>query len=366
MLTEASRRASAPVVRYAQCWEDADILLQALDVRAGDTCVSIGSAGENTLSLLARKPRRVVAVDLNPAQIACLELRVSAYRNLSHAELLELNGSAPSRRRLELYHVCRRDLSTESRCFWDARPDAVASGIGSAGRFERYFSIFRERVLPLVHHQSVVDTLLHGGTPSWREDFYTRTWNTWRWRLLFRIFFSRFVMARLGRDPSCFNYVNGSVAEPLFERTRHGLTALNPADNPYLQWICSGRHLTALPFALRADNFGAIRAHLDRLEWRCCTLEQYLETVEPASIDRFNLSDIVEYLSLRQDSRALEQVASTGRPGARIVYWNMLAERHRPQWLAARLRPLADLARQLHRKDRAFFYRDLVIEEVIQ
>jgi len=366
MPADISLRADASALRYAQCWEDADVLLAALDVRAGDNCVSIASAGDNTLALLAQDPRRVVAVDLNPAQIACLELRVSAYRNLSHAELLELNGSAPSRHRLDLYQLCRRDLSTESRCFWDARPDAVAGGIGAAGRFERYFSIFRERVLPLVHPKSVVDALLQGGTPSRREDFYIRTWNTWRWRLLFRIFFSRFVMARLGRDPSTFNYVNGAVAERLFDRTRHGLTAIDPADNPYLQWICSGRHLTALPFALRAENFEPIRARLDRLTWRCCTLEQYLEGVEPGSIDRFNLSDIFEYLSPRQYSRALEQLARAGRPGGRLVYWNMLAERHRPQWLSARLRPLADLARELHRKDRAFFYSDLVIEEVLQ
>src|SRR5205807_4976772 len=77
-------------IRYGQCWEDADILLEALDIRPGDVCLSIASAGDNTLALLGRGPAKVIAIDLSPAQLSCLELRVAAYRILDHQELLEL------------------------------------------------------------------------------------------------------------------------------------------------------------------------------------------------------------------------------------------------------------------------------------
>src|ERR1700730_15689598 len=107
MSTEVASRADFSAIRYAQCWEDADVLLDALDVGPGRVCLSIASAGDNTLSLLARGPARVIALDLNPSQLACLELRVAAYRTLTHAELLELIGSVPSRRRPELYGRCR-------------------------------------------------------------------------------------------------------------------------------------------------------------------------------------------------------------------------------------------------------------------
>ena len=40
------------VLRYAQCWEDADVLLAALEIQPGDRCLSIASAGDNTLSML--------------------------------------------------------------------------------------------------------------------------------------------------------------------------------------------------------------------------------------------------------------------------------------------------------------------------
>src|SRR5262245_4130463 len=175
--SEAATRADFSQIRYAQCWEDADILLEALDVAPGDVCLSIASAGDNTLSLLARRPARVVAVDLNPAQLACLELRVAAYRELDHAGLLELIGYRPSQRRAQLYARCRPRLGRSARAFWDAHGEAINAGIGAAGKFERYFATFRKRVLPLVHSRRRVERLLEGRSRDEREDFYDREWD---------------------------------------------------------------------------------------------------------------------------------------------------------------------------------------------
>src|SRR5262249_38244149 len=110
MGSEVAGRADFSRLRYAQCWEDADVLPTGLDVRPGDVCLSIASAGDNTLALLTRGPARVIALDLSPAQLACLELRVAAYRQLTHGELLELIGSVPGRRRNALYQQLRGDL----------------------------------------------------------------------------------------------------------------------------------------------------------------------------------------------------------------------------------------------------------------
>jgi S-adenosylmethionine-diacylglycerol 3-amino-3-carboxypropyl transferase len=172
-------------------------------------------------------------------------------------------------------------------------------------------------------------------------------------------------MGRLGRDPEFFAYVEGSVANRLLQRTRYALTELNPAENPYLQWILTGTHQTALPYALRPENFDAIRANLDRLEWRRQSLEEYLATAEAHSIDRFNLSDVFEYVSREQYARLLARLADVGRPGGRLLYWNMLAPRGYLDALAHRLWPLEALAERLHRQDKAFFYSALIIEEIV-
>jgi S-adenosylmethionine-diacylglycerol 3-amino-3-carboxypropyl transferase len=364
MPSEAAARADFSGIRYGQVWEDADVLLEALDVQPGDVCLSIASAGDNALALLTRHPARVIALDLSPAQLACLTLRVAAYKTLEHHELLELIGSRPSARRLELYRRCAGSLPHDARRFWEQHTDRIAEGIGGAGKFERYFALFRNRVLPLVHRRSTVDMLLQSRPIEARRDFYAQRWDTWRWRLLFRVFFSRIVMGRLGRDPKFFKYVETDVAAAILDRTKHALTELDPSRNPYVHWILTGTHGETLPCALRREHFDVIRTNIDRLEWHAVSVEEFLERAGSRSIDRFNLSDVFEYVSPAAYHRMLEAIARTGRPGARAVYWNLLVSRRRPDTMAGRLEALERDAVRLHHADRAFFYSALRIEQV--
>jgi S-adenosylmethionine-diacylglycerol 3-amino-3-carboxypropyl transferase len=255
-------------------------------------------------------------------------------------------------------------LDQEARRFWDSRTELVAAGIGSAGKFERYFALFRTRVLPLVHGRGTVEALLEPRSLEERRAFYEQRWNTWRWRLLFRLFFSRFVMGRLGRDPEFFAYVEGDVGNSILVRTRHALTELDPSCNPYVHWILTGTHGRELPCALRPENFDAIRSNLDRLEWHLASVEDFLHRADARTIDRYNLSDLFEYVSPAAYHEMLEEIVRCSRPGARVVYWNMLVPRRRPEPMADRLVPLDDEAARLHLADRAFFYSALRIERV--
>lgn len=364
MSSEVAGKASFSGIRYAQCWEDADVLVEGLAIQPGDVCLSIASAGDNSLALLTRDPARVIALDLSAAQLACLALRVAAYRTLEHHELLELIGSRPSTQRPVLYQRCRPALEETAQRFWDAHPKLIRMGIGEAGKFERYFRLFRTVVMPLIHSRRTVDALLQPRSPEEREQFYNKRWDTWRWRMLFRIFFSRKVMGRMGRDPSFFAYVEGTVGDRILSRTRHALAELDPSANPYLHWILCGTHGDALPLALRPEHFATIRERIDRIEWRQSAIEDFLDEAGDRAIDRFNLSDIFEYMSEANTERLLARLVRAGRPGGRLAYWNMLAPRSRPDSLAAVLEPREEAAAQLHLQDKAFFYSRFVIEEL--
>ncbi len=364
--SEAAAHADfASHIRYAQCWEDADVLLDGLAVQPGDVCISIASAGENSLSLLTQRPSRVVAVDLNPAQLAALEVRVAAFRSLQHGEVLELIGSRPSTRRALLYARCRSGLSSEARRFWDAHSTEVAMGIGSAGRFERYFATFRRWVLPLVHRRRTVLQLLTARSADARVEFYDRVWDSAAWRALFRVFFSERLLGWLGRDPSFFRYVEGSVADHLLGRVRHALATLDPSRNPYVEWILTGTHGELLPHALRAEHFDTIREHLDKLEWHQLPLEALAGRGIIDRFDRANLSDIFEYMSEQNATTLLSNLADVARPGARLAYWNMMVPRRGSALLPSRLHELTELSRRLFLADKAFFYRDFLVDEVI-
>ncbi len=195
-MTEVSiqDRASFEIIRYANCWEDADVLCAALAPAPGKRLLSIASGGDNTLALLA-EGADVVAADLSPAQLAVVELKVAAIRHLDRGGTLEFLGFRDSPvPRTEVFGRLAGSLSAGAKRYWRERPEILEAGVIHAGKFESYFRILRRRILPLVHGRKTVHAVLEKRTPTERERFYRDRWDTWRWRLLFRLFFSRWVM----------------------------------------------------------------------------------------------------------------------------------------------------------------------------
>jgi S-adenosylmethionine:diacylglycerol 3-amino-3-carboxypropyl transferase len=360
--TAIGARAAFDFIRYASVWEDADVLCEALaPVARGGRLCSVASAGDNVLALLTLDPAEVVAVDLSRAQLACVELRLAAFRRLAHEEVVAFLGVSASATRPRTYAGLRADLSPGARAFWDAHPAEIACGAIHAGKFERYFGLFRRWLLPLVHSRRTIDALCRAKPIGAQREFYAHRWDTWRWRALFRMFFGRAVMGRLGRDPEFFATVEGPVADRILERSRWALTELPVATNPFLTYIMTGNFSpAALPRYLRPAHAAEIRGRLDRVR----LIEGAVEQAVDGCFDGFNLSDVFEYMSLEQHLRCYDAILGHARAGARLVYWNMLAPRARPESEAHRARPLEDLARALHARDRAWFYQRLMVDEV--
>lgn len=348
-------------LRYASVWEDADILCEALAPRAiGGRLLSIASAGDNALALLTLDPAEVVAIDLSGPQLAATELRIAAFRRLEHPELLAFLGARPSRKRVQIYRALRCELSGRGRRFWDAHEQAIREGPVHAGKFERYLRAFSRYVLPLVHSRRTIRELLVPKNHAERELFYNERWDTARWRLVFKLFFSRRVMGRLGRDPEFFAYVEGTVGERILARTRHALTELPVHTNPYLTYILTGSFSEeALPRYLRPQFLEPIRERLDRLR-----LVQGAAHEADGTFDGFNLSDIFEYMSPMKHEEAYRGLLRRARTGARLAYWNMLAPRALPKSQGARVHVLDRLARELHQRDKAWFYSAFHVDEV--
>lgn len=350
-------------LRYGWCWEDADVLLRALDVRSGDRCLSIASAGDNALALLLGNPAQVVAIDTNPAQLAALALRLAAFRTLEHGQVLELLGARPSQRRLALYGRCRRALDEPARTWLDARLASIAAGHANTGRFDRYVQAFGTRVVPLLHSRHRIRRLLRGNNRRQRIAFYDGSWNTPAWRLLFRVFFSRPAMARWGRSNGQFAQVSGGAADRILARTRHALTEQDPSRNPYLARILYGERAGPLPLFLRVEHFETIRERVDRVTCSRESLENHLVRVPPASYDAFNLSDAFETMDDGAFQRQVDLLCHAARPGARLAYWNLFVAREVARLAPERVRSLP-LAERLHREDHAFFYGALRVEQV--
>ena len=367
---ECGPTASAPIqerttftrLRYANCWEDARVVVRALAPVDGACCLSIASGGDNTFSLLAHGAARVLAVDLSPAQIALVALKAAAFRGLDHGALLAFLGVRTAGNRRAVYASLRPRLDAASRAYWDGHLAGIDAGVIHAGRLEAYFRLFRRVALPLVHGRAVVEAALAPRMPDERERFYRDVWNTWRWRALCRVFFSRGAMGRLGRDPEFFRHARGPVAARILDRARDAFTLLPTHDNPYLRYILTGTFGAALPDYLLPARHDAIRERLSRLELRVAPVEVALAALPPRSIDGFNLSDVAEYMDLGTYHRLLVAIRRVAAPGARLAYWNLLATRSRPAAMSEWLETREEEATRLHGEARAFFYERLVLE----
>jgi S-adenosylmethionine:diacylglycerol 3-amino-3-carboxypropyl transferase len=357
-------RARFDLVRYANVWEDASVLRAALAPAPDRRLLSIASAGDNAFVLLAAGAE-VVAADLSPAQLALVELKRAAIRRLGYPEALAFLGVRQGEDRRPVYELLEHDLTPRARDFWRERLDEVADGVIHHGKFEDYFRLFRQRVLPLIHRRRTVLGLLAERDEAARRKFYREEWDNLRWRLLFRVFFSRFMMGRLGRDPEFFRYVEGSVAERILGRVEYALTVLPAHTNPYLEYILRGEFKTSIPPYLRPEVFADLKRNLDRLTLFEGPVEEAARVHRGPGFDGFNLSDIFEYLDPAASAAVYDRLLEAARPRARFAYWNMLVPRRLGETQPGRVRALDAEAKALFARDLAFFYSAFVLEEAV-
>lgn len=355
-------RARFDFIRYASCWEDADILLDALRIGSGDNCFSIGSAGDNSLAMLAKDPAMVVAVDFNPAQHANIELKIQAFKHFSFDEVLGFLGidECECSQRLKMYDLIKSGLSYYTHSFWERHRELIEEGIVHVGKFERFFYIFRTKIVPLMHNCGTVRQFLEQKSIQDQHEFYERIWDNFRWKLLFRIFFSKFMVGRLGRDPEFFKYVDADVAGSFKKKADHNFTEIPIYTNPYTNYIFSGnfpRH--ALPFYLRKENFELIKSRIDRLKLHLGDINSCIDRYPDVKFDVFNLSDIFEYMSMQEFLDELTYLLKGATKGSRFAFWHLLVDRFFPEKF-----PIVyekELSDKLTSEDKAPFYKRFVV-----
>jgi S-adenosylmethionine-diacylglycerol 3-amino-3-carboxypropyl transferase len=362
-----SAPAQLPGVRYAQCWEDPQTLSEALAIAPDDAVISIASGGDNSFALLLNNPKTLTLIDGNPAQIFLVELKIQAIQNFDYDDFVSFLGARPCHARRRLYGRLRFALSDAGRGFWDRRTEDIERGIIHCGKFERYLSMARRYVLPLIHGEKVVAALLGPSSLDEQRDFFNLVWNNRRWRWLFRLLFGRFLLARLGRDPSCFQYVTTNhIAEELLARTRRGLTEIPVRDNFFLEYIFTGGYHdleTASPY-LRKSNFAFLKQNVGRMRLFTGSLEQYLATVEPGAAAKFNLSDIFEYMPVSAVERTLREMLHIVRHAGRMAFWTLFVPRRVPTALSDRIRSSVIDSATYSLSDRGFFYDSFAVWDI--
>ncbi len=364
--SELTGHLSADRVAYSCSWEDDELLRRGLDIGPHDDVLAICSAGDVPLALLLAGARSVTAVDLNPAQVALLELKIAGIRALDHEEFTRFVGGLPSRARGSLYQTVRQHLSLEARKFWDSRAHEIERGVVHIGRLERYFEEFRSHLAEvwpgdllarMLVCRSVRDqaqlVLREGLTPAFEE--------------LTGWYFGAKMLAERGRSHAQLRYVKRSdVGQCFGARLNDALTRHSVRTNPFLRFFLTGGFgsLSGGPTYLRPASYSLLRSRLDRLRVRRAELEKVLSSGDAGTFSRAHLSDVFEYMSPAASASMFARLGQVLRPGGRIAYWDLLVPRPVPPHLSTSLTPLSRLSHELHQRDRVWFYGAFHLYEV--
>ncbi|MBN2620007.1 DUF3419 family protein [candidate division WOR-3 bacterium] len=353
-------------IQYSNCWEDAEIVIKALDIKPGGIYLSIASAGDNTLSMLAHNPAVVLAVDKNPAQLACLDLRRAAIKHFSYEDTLSFLGIIGSASRPGMYKKIRSSLSCYARQFWDQHSADIDCGIIHAGQTEKNFKCFRKFVLPLAMSSSDQKRLLQDMPITERVQLCNSILNKPRYAYVIRTVFSRMFIRqfRIGAYSTFYTPGNGILADIIMERIKKGFSCSRAHGNPYVTYIMTGNYTGALPYYLQRDIFARIKKNLGKLRLFSGTVHDAMTALPSYRFNGYNFSDIFEYMSAHAIQTCVEQCVHTAAHGARLVYWNTLKKNDITREASGRVRECQRLARELFTLNKSFLYDSLVVAEI--
>lgn len=355
-------------INYSQCWEDPEVLTKALNIKANDIVLSVTSGGDNTLALLLCNPKRIVAIDSNPAQNHLLELKLAATNGLNYNEYLSFLGATDSCSRHQSFTKIRRYLTNEANDWWSTNDKLIEIGIINGGRFERFLNLFRKYFLPLVHSTETITKFLSVSSLKLQRKFYKNHWNIKKWRMYFRLATSSYVLKYLARQRGMFKYTEMKIfSDKYLNRLESNIYNIPITSNNYLHYCLTGNFGKALPIYLKRMSYETLKENkTNKLSIVTNDLLDHLMSISSNSYSKYNLSDVFEALSNREIDKLWKEIIRTSKKDAIIVYWDNLLPRPVPSKFSDMVKAEKNLQRKLTQQDRVFFYGGLHVYKVIK
>jgi S-adenosylmethionine-diacylglycerol 3-amino-3-carboxypropyl transferase len=231
---------------------------------------------------------------------------------------------APAGERRQLYAQVRPLLTADARCRWDGHRRLIARGAIHAGLTERATALLILAIRHIVQRPATVDALLAADDPISQREVFDQRWNTWRWRLLFRVALNRVTCRPLYR--TFFDNVDAGRFPDVFRAgVEHALRDVPVAENWYVHDLFEGAfRADALPPHLQPSAQDTIRANRDGLRLVDGSLLALLHTLPDGDVDGFSLSNVGEWLTPDEFENLLHEVVRVAAQGAIVVFRNFI------------------------------------------
>ena len=335
-------------IHYSNCHEDIDLILSYFSDTYKEV-LSVASGLDNSLSFLIYDNIKVHSFDSNPTQIYLGNLKIAAIKNLDYNQYLILMGIKDGNRIL-IFNSLMPYLDNESYNYFNNHLFLIEKGLSHIGRFEYYFQLFRNDIFPLTTSKKNIDKFSSLNTIEEQRTFYNNKINTKRFKLMFKVFFSEFVMSKTGRDKSFFKYNEDKLSKALKKRVDIGFNNNLNKDNPYLTYVLRNNFDT-VPFYLKEENFNKIKKNINNITLELKSFDSMLNQ----KYDFMNLSDIFEYMNNQVMDNYGRKIEECLNENGRCTFFNMMNKRE------INLKRINDKSDLIHNK--AFYYMDFLVYE---
>lgn len=335
----ALRAASLPLA-FAQVREDPRLDLElARRVRAGGTVVMIASGGE-TAACLGRLPLRLVAVDMNPAQLALARVKWRlAGRPADDSTALLGHLPMPAEERRRRMKDLLDKLGLDEEVF--GPPEWIAErGVDHGGRYEVCFAELRTRLEPW---RGELEAML--GSERSLTDFG----RAWLDEAFAEVMSLENLVCLFGQEAT--QNPRRSFSGHFTARTREVIGRMPPRTNPFLWQILAG----CFPPGCCYDWLEDDRPMIAEVEWRQGKMNAVLDSMAAESAELVHLSNILDWLSPGEAEATLRSARRVLKPGGQLILRQLNSTLEIGE-LDSGIAWDVELGKAMEGRDRSYFY----------
>lgn len=333
-------------VYFSSVWEDYLSLREGLHLSENDVVLSVSSSGDNVFNFISDKVKKVIAVDLNPAQLNLAKLKLEIIRGYEPQKVAELLTGTGNKNENKI--LLDKILSLDKKFKEYFTSYNFDKGIDNIGEFET-------KVLPVITFFAKKFF-----RPSDFQDNKNRRKKSKIWLNILSILFSFKSTYKFLLPDFPYQYININIGKSLKICLNNFLIFNDLSNNWYLQKIYFGQYKLLPPF-LRPNNFDYIRKNLDKITFVEDNILNYLGGLENNSIDKINLSDIFDWSSQEEYSQILRESYRVLTLNGIIFYWELFVSREIPSDMSSKFEILSEEADRIHKKDNLPFYHGIVM-----
>jgi S-adenosylmethionine-diacylglycerol 3-amino-3-carboxypropyl transferase len=338
---------------FAQVREDPRLDLELATVLPYEgTVVMVASGGDTAVCLSWVPLKRLLLVDMNPAQLELARLKWHVAQTLTSREVMRLLGHLPMpvEKRSQVLQLCFEKLRVPQDALG---PLEVVATLGPdhAGRYEVTFAQLRqvlggrgECVTRAIHSgdSSQAAALLAPGTPG--GDALDEA--------LASVMSLANLVCLFGTEAT--QNPRQPFHRHFAERIRSVVARLPANTNPFLWQMLAGRFPDEVSYDWIQNCHGQATARTEP-EYMRGRMKEVLESLDAESVDLVHLSNILDWLSEEEATATLEAARRVLRPGGKVILRQLNSTLDIPS-LECGLAWDAELGRAMQERDRSFFY----------